>query len=451
MQSLSELYYDPYNPLEFMLNKPVAEDIEFYGDYNGDYSCSLIGTSDNRIVIDGQYNKRLNGTIHFLATGNYVDLIGLEVCYLDWSTRWTDGLVYPPIDLPTPISQNGAVQCHMPNLRVINCDIHDNRIGIGSWLSAHELYVYGCLLYYNGWYSPVLGGKWHGEGMYAQNNTGTKRVKHCVGHSNLDHNFISFGTTALAINFIVEENIWFSDQFSISGKLPSRNNHVINNAFYGTGCLIGFSNILHEDVHLTGNYIATHPDWYRNIWVMSPFETFELQNNIVIGNENSYTVYIEHPPEDWATWQIDNNAYYERVRTPNLPGKLFYVEGIGELTFDQWRSETGLDQNSTYTEGYAPEHQVLHLNEFKEDRAHLAVYNWTHANSIEVNLTGLPTGNYRIYNLQNKKNQWYDITYNGNPIELPMNIWTNGRPIGLNESVELSTFKEFGAFLIDGI
>lgn len=424
--------------------------------YPGKVVCSLIGTPDNPIIIDAR-RATFDGVIEMLATGNAVRLMGLDAAFRHWTTRMAD-LTYPPQNLPSYASGNGGLRLHMPNAQLVNCLIHDFRIGVGSWLSAWNALTYGCLLYHNGWYSPESGGHDHGEGMYTQNQTGTKTVRHCAGWNNYDHNLAIYGTTAKTDHFRVEECIFFSDGTQIGGAVAFDDMGIQGNFFYSEGVWLGFTPTgINPSIQVVNNIFATPPDWFRNLMIYSRFAKLDFQNNIVIGNENSHPVTVYYPPNRWSDWTWDYNTYYYTERTPDLPGQPFQIQtapGVfTDLTFEQWQAYTGFDQHSRMIYGKPPDYSKMMLNEYEERRAHVVIYNWTRANAHSVDLTGLPAGDYRASSMQNLTES-FNFSYSGNGAQpFRMTGWTVGKPMGwqLIPSWPFpyqNTYPEFGAFLI---
>lgn len=420
------------------------------GTYVGDFNCTLKGRVGKPIVVEANA-AALNGAIHFEATGAYVRVIGLDAAYLDWTKRETDGLTYPPEDLPNFTSVNGGVQLHMPGVEIVNAKVHDYRIGVGSWYSALNAQLYGCMLYHNGWFNPnEVGQLTHGEGIYTENRAGSvKVIEQCVGWNNFDHNLAIFGTNEKTDSYRVKDCIWFNDEIQFGGKQNSTDLWMTGCAVYATQDVVfGFNGFPSADLHLLNNVFAMPPDWFRMLWFFG-WQQVEFKHNIVVGNETTYPVVIQNPPANWSDWQWDDNTYYYTPRTPDLPGYPFYVEGVGGLTFEQWQTLTGYDVNSTYIAGKPPNQVKVYLNQHAP-RATVAIYNWSKVNTVSVDLSGLPAGNYRAFNLQNLA-EYFDFNFAGDGVVFPMTDWTASTPIGYATPIEALTFPEYGAFVLEAL
>ena len=124
------------------------------------------------------------------------------------------------------------------------------------------------------------------------------------------------------------------------------------------------------------------------------------------------------------------------------------------MNWEQWRNETGFDQNSSITTSSPSGVDVIvRPNEYETQRAHIIIYNWEGANSVSVDVSrvGLQIGQkYVLHNTQNCINEKIEGTYDGKPINIPMTGWTVAIPTGWNEPLEPSTFPQFGVFLLSG-
>lgn len=420
----------------------------------GEVDCSLVGAAGNPVIIDAR-NARMNGGIHFLGTGDYTRLIGLDAGFLNWTTRITDASVYPPIDLPAYRSKDGGMQLHMPNVEIVNCKLHDFRGGIGSWISAVNALTYGCLLYHNGWYDPTPGDHAHGEGQYTQNSSGVKIIKHCMGCNNYDHVLAIYGTSVATSFFRVLENIFCQDGLQFGGVADVVDVLLSGNLFYAKNDIpIGFNNAQKTDITLTQNILSMSPNQHRMIRVASPWTELNIVDNpVIFGNLTTIPVFLSYVP-DGGEWDYNTYYYVPRVEVLGAPFAVATSPTTHiEMGFAAWKSYTGFDAHSTFNAGYPPSEAAVHLNEYEEGRAHVAIYNWTQASSFPVDLTGLPDGRYRAYNLQNLS-EYFTFAWDGETdVNFPMTGWTVAKPIGWSNIVgwpfpETSSFPEFGAFLV---
>jgi len=152
-------------------------------------------------------------------------------------------------------------------------------------------------------------------------------------------------------------------------------------------------------------------------------------------------------------WTVNNNHY-----TAQSPASVVFYDNNTSLTFAQWKSTyPGLDTASTATNSVFPPDQIYVIpNQDQAKRAHIAVYNFTHAGNVTVNLSGvLSSGDaYQLYSAQNyNAGAIRSGTFNGTSISIPMTNLTAahilyGTNWGLTDPPPTS--PEFGAFVLIG-
>jgi hypothetical protein len=89
--------------------------------------------------------------------------------------------------------------------------------------------------------------------------------------------------------------------------------------------------------------------------------------------------------------------------------------------------------------------------------AHVAVYNWDHAETAAVDLSGveaagkIQVGTTVMVRPAQNLDEGVERVFDGSPINVPMTGWTVAAPLGrdLGEEPVAETFPEFGAFVLD--
>ncbi len=84
-----------------------------------------------------------------------------------------------------------------PGLKFINMVVHDAREGFAFWDEATNAEIYGSLSYFNGWEAPDRG---HGHDIYAQNQTGTKKITDTILFSGFSHDIHIYGSSSAFLN-----------------------------------------------------------------------------------------------------------------------------------------------------------------------------------------------------------------------------------------------------------
>lgn len=139
------------------------------GQYDIDFSPRMLVTSPTEsdpFTIRAIPGERvvINGEANFSSGLQYLHVIDLEFCYLDWLTRDNPGITKQFI-------------FSSPNSKLINCLIHDmSNVLFSSQATGSEWQ--GCVVWGNGWDEPDRG---HGHALYIQGELPeTKSIKDCV-------------------------------------------------------------------------------------------------------------------------------------------------------------------------------------------------------------------------------------------------------------------------------
>jgi hypothetical protein len=343
-------------------------------------------------------------------------------------------VAWPPP--PSPV----GIECFAPNVKIINCVVHNCGMGIGSWMAAIDSEIYGCLLYNNGI------DKNRDHGIYAQNDTGTKKF-----HDNIIFNNSAFGihnyTSAGQIRgFDMRGNVCFNNgskdgstsrcwNLFVGGGPPADRCTVIENYLFHPLNLPASNMSLNYGDHLTNpngtvtctdNYIAGGTTGAAvDYWL-----TVTFLRNTIIGTAGTYLTSCT-PPSGTAlssyTW--DNNTYYG-----DSTSSKHFVSGGSAYAFAGWKSLSLLDGASTFAAGLPMSNKVVvRQNAYDAKRANIIVYNWDLSNTVNADVSGiLQVGDaYEVRNAQD----YYATpvltgTYNGSALVLPQNGLTVELPWG---------------------
>jgi hypothetical protein len=147
-----------------------------------------------------------------------------------------------------------------------------------------------------------------------------------------------------------------------------------------------------------------------------------------------------------SSW--DHNAYFGHAHD-NQANTLFGYNGKG-FAFPQWQSQSGADRNSTYSEVMPRNAVFVRPNRYEQGRGNIAVYNWEHAHTVEVDISSVVSAGSQ-YEIRNAQDFFgapvASGTYSGGTVPLPMtNLRVEG-PTGLGFAVP-STLPDFNAFVV---
>ncbi len=254
------------------------------------------------------------------------------------------------------ITINSARRC-----KFINLVVHDNlSTGISFWRMAVDCELHGSLIYRNGWIGPD---RYHGPGIYTQNDDGEKRITDCILWGNYSTTIQAYGSArAFVNNFRIIGNIAFAplreggrQRILIGGGRPSRG-------------IVAAENILYE-VPLQIGYTAPHN------------EDCVVRDNTIVSAGMSINRFRE----------VDE------------------------------RNNTVLPAGAPRPE--EPARMILRPNRYDPNRANLAIFNWRKAAAVPVDLGEFlnPGDRFRIVSaLDFFGNPVAEGTFDGKPVDVPI-------------------------------
>ncbi|MCE9531575.1 MAG: hypothetical protein K8T89_10705 [Planctomycetes bacterium] len=150
----------------------------------------------------------------------------------------------------------------------------------------------------------------------------------------------------------------------------------------GGGALVVTNNIVCADAPLT---------------LAGPFSTATVTGNTLYSPVNATKGLMLSRNNDAGKWTVNDNAYYAR-------GDVLFMNLSKGLDFATWKSSNpGYDKSSTASPSKTPPDSVsVFPNAHESKRAHIAIYNWTQAPNVTVDVSGvLAVGDkYELYSAQ---------------------------------------------------
>jgi len=216
--------------------------------------------------------------------------------------------------------------------------------------------------------------------------------------------------------------------------------HLTGNAVFGSGVPhereLGFDNIV------VGGGLVSPPDnilLRENMgWTQDPLRRsvslgrFSSGNNKAVSLVNNYLKGETNFSTTWESISMEGNTFIGPVN--------------GEVDVSQHTDNTYLDQITSGSKVF------LRPNAYEPGRAHLIVYNWDHAASLNVDLTGLfEVGTaFEVRNVQNVFGEpIFEGLYDGNMVSIPLEGFEPVQPIGPGLiSPDEFTTPEFNVFLV---
>lgn len=362
---------------------------------------------------------------------------------------------------PRDLFRSGGLHVYAPNVKVINCILHDTSTGLESFgTSSSPNEYYGNISFNNGWRGF---NQLHGHGFYLQNtlSASTKTLSTNIAVNNFDNGSnISGSSDSELYHFRVLGNTFINNRLLLGGRsgTPQGDNQIHNNFTFNAD--LGFLYHLSPnsvDIQVNNNYIAGGIV-QGGMWTSAVF----TGNTLIHTKSGQLFILLTSPFCNVPTgWTVNSNTYI--VPSGSTGAQLFRDEGCTAppgnpyYTLAGWRTHTGWELNSTVT---APlpttNYTILQPNAYDTNRAHLLVYNWASSNNVSVGLSTLGWGVNASVRVRNAQNYWGDIRTNtlpGNSILLPMQASAHSvaLPHGSTTTSGSISFPQFGAFILERI
>jgi len=309
-------------------------------------------------------------------------------------------------------------------------------------------------MYYNGWEGPDRG---HGHAIYAQNETGTKRIRDNIQFNGYGMGLRAYGTeNAFARNIDFIRNVSFNsgtlfrdppyhwDNFMVTvgsgaDKIRFEENHSYHPPASEEGSTkLGwmFSGV-EKELTARGNYfiggVAAVEVWNWNQ------VTFEKNTMYSDGNMMALLNHLDTQDRSGYHWR--DNTYYGsgvvRLNGKNMP-------------WQPWLEASSLDSGSKHIPGRPKgTWSFLYPNEYEPARANLIVYNWERSPAVQIDLSKVvPQGSrFEVRDAQNFfAKPVTEGVFEGGLVSIPMTGLTMARPEG--RSALPHTAPEFGVFVV---
>jgi hypothetical protein len=225
-----------------------------------------------------------------------------------------------------------------PRVSIEDCIIHDTAGGPGWWLGDADSHLKRCIIYNVGWESTADRG--HGHLVYTQNDTGLKTIEDCI----------------------------MFHSFSTGIKIYAQGGHARNYA-------------CRRNIVFNAGILSNQDDYQMNEWVQEE-------------EGSGYVFEDEHTYHTDPTFDPVRLGLYDPVAGVTLR-RNYWPEG---LVLD---GVADVDEDGFY--GPRPTSgSHIWVNPVAEGRAHLALYNWDHADSLVVDVSAVldPGASYRLINVQ---------------------------------------------------
>lgn len=228
------------------------------------YEIVLEGTEAQPIHLRPKAGERvtIDGKVEVRPHARHLWVWDLEITVSEtaaWNRRVTAGGLEPAGDVNLPAG--GLNIIGGAGSKFINLVVHDMPNGVGFWRGAPDAEMHGCLVFGNGSIGPD---RYHGPGIYTQNETGTKSLTDNILFGNYSTTIQAYGSqNAWVDGFRLIGNIAFAPvkagsraQVLVGGGRPSRDLIVSENLLYEIPLQIGYTAPHNEDAVVRSNLVV---------------------------------------------------------------------------------------------------------------------------------------------------------------------------------------------------
>lgn len=435
------------------------------GTYRGAFTSYLRGTSSapitlrvvpgERAILNGEGYRGERQNSVFAVFGEWTNYIGLEVTSNARDRSHPSG---------NDFRQSG-IDIFGPHVKVINFVVHDTGEGNGFWVEAEDSELYGNIIFNCGSQDTPTDNR-HGHGIYTQNKEGTKIIRDNLLFNNYGFGIHAWGKPKGIRGYQIDGNIIFNNGTVSGGGMRLANILITggpdiiadrisltNNATFETldyqpardlfhdanVCLVCDNGSLHGSATVTGNYFAGGAP----VLVMGKWSNLDFSGNTLVGNNG---MIVTDQIRNGGAW--NNNRYYGR----GFKGDQSAVFGYAGKTagFRDWQARARTDSAAVYSADLPHNAVFVRPNQYEPGRAYIAVYNWEHLNSVDVDLSSALRRGAR-FEVRNAQDFFgapvLSGTYDGGSIRLPMTGLRIQPPEGSRQGV-VSTLPDFNAFVV---
>lgn len=456
--------------LQTALNHPVSVnggDTIFLrgGTYTGNFTSSLTGASNNYITVmsmPGEWAV-LSDTRQF-ASGSCLRINGSWCIYRDFEIQNTNS-TRTSIDKDT--FRPMGIECEADHTKIINLVIHDTGHGIGFWKGASNSEIYGNIIYNCGIQNSPGVYSTHGHGLYTQNDTGYKIIKHNIIFDQFGFGIHGYPNPGNINNYTLEGNVVFNS--GILTDSTQRYNNFLINPYPGhiAKNISLINNITYDDIANHNHTSLYDLDVYLGALSVKSYKLVFTKNylmgngraGVLIANWDSVTstnnqcffnngvIGVVDTVSAWPlNYMINNNSYFSNILTNQ-----FSFQGGAQTNFANWKSNSGFDNLSTHVLNPPDKDTIIiQKNSYSNGRSRIIIFNHSQQNmaSIDLSSAGLTNGQqFIIKDIQNYfGNVVFTGTYNSlNPIiNVSLNHSIVSAPIGWPEAKHTS--KIFNVF-----
>lgn len=363
-----------------------------------------------------------------------------------------------------------GLQVQAPNTKFINLIIHDTGHGFGFWKEAIDAEIYGCLIYNCGIANSPGNYNTHGHGIYTQNNTGIKRIRHNMIFNQFGFGIHAFPDPGNLNGYDIDGNTLFNNGVLTNDTMrynnilinpyppyTAENITVQNNLSYDSKNAYTYTSILEADIFLGSTNVNCSNLSMENNHLMGKgragvallqWDTIHYSNNISYYLTNGSAAIALPSGGSYTANQWDNNTYFTGANTSN-----FSIQYSPLVNFSTWQTTTGFDANSTYLTANPSSTDIfIQPNLYENGRANVIIYNWNALSTVSIDLSSIGLADGQSFEIVDAQNYFGTPIYAGvyaasSPtIDLAVSGLSPAPPLGL--SALPTTAPEFATFIV---
>jgi len=444
------------------------------GVYHGEYVSNLTGTAGNKIIVMPydkysvpildkwawvMYYTQIETPMGLTFNGAYTDIIDIGIISskpYHWSLL--SGSV------PLYGIGGGAVTTNGVECDLINCYIfYSNAVATFKSAYADGADFYGNIIGYNGRVAPDRG---HGQGAYLQNNP-TDPMAYASGNiyfKNCSYGQKVYSRTDKVHNYTIEDNISFMNGTPAWSYDGNRAIELFasddSNESEGSNVIFRGNSVWQSDSSRAAGISAGAYQTNHNFQVVKntvagglygvkigglDYDS-RIDSNFVYAPVFSNLGYGASAAGDTGFVSFDYNIYYQN------PASTSYFEYNSSSSFTSWTSAHTFDANSTYS-NTIPTTNIINIypNEYEDGRGHVAIFNFTGATNIDVDLSDICSigDSVVVYDIERMfgDNALIKTVYSGADISFPLDLTLQDSIPEYSDIVHHSS-SDFNAYLV---
>jgi parallel beta-helix repeat protein len=423
----------------------------------------------------------LNGTVPrstpsgrlLVVGGDNLTITGAGAIYRDFEVTTSDPVRSATVyDAQSSPHYQGQCIRHDSPTKLINLVLHN--CGGGGYFGTPRVTggeVYGVVAYNTGYKG---GPQYAGHGFYVQSNAAPTLLTNNIVANNFAIGIKAVSQNGNTIGFRINGNVTWNNgahdvahpELRTPGIEVGANNGIADdnvvsgnytyqpNGTIGNGIKLGYAGTNGKAVVtnnlIMGNTYSLAVSLWSNLTVTG--NTMLAGSNIPCCSNKEVVSYLALP----GTTPIWNNNSYINLNSVTNP---FGLAGVADLTFANWKQQTGFDSNSTYSTNRPPDKVVIQKNIYEAGRATVIVFNWSRSANVSLDLSqaGLVNGQrYKLVNPLDYANSIVNPVLSGVYNSASPNVTLNATsplatavatPVGFSYK-PATTLPEFGVFLI---